>query len=83
MFREDNQPPKYLAYIEWFELDPDPKPNHLLYCVRRSFDKNNKQLASVIPLDQIRRSIHLLPAFGEKAPLEWSADNVLEKCDTF
>ncbi|KAJ7429776.1 hypothetical protein B0H11DRAFT_1766431, partial [Mycena galericulata] len=76
-------PPKYLAYVEWFSaFKPQPEPHHLMYKVSRVI-KNGDRLASIIPVDNIRRSIHLLPKFGPIAPPEWRSYNVLDSCPVF
>jgi hypothetical protein len=83
-FAENNQPPKYLAYVEWFKpFERAPRPHHLLYRVKRSLDEHGRRLSSIIPLDSIRRSIHLIPHFGSQAPAAWTSDNVLDLCETF
>ncbi|KAJ6596504.1 hypothetical protein B0H10DRAFT_1828268, partial [Mycena sp. CBHHK59/15] len=77
------RPPKYLAYVEWFSaFKPQPERHHLMYKVSRVI-RNGDRLASIIPVDNIRRSIHLLPKFGPVAPPEWRSYNVLDKCPVF
>ncbi|KAJ7315113.1 hypothetical protein DFH08DRAFT_711911 [Mycena albidolilacea] len=77
------QPPKYLAYVEWFSgFKPQPERHHLMYKVSRVI-KNGDRLASIIPVGNIRRSVHLLPKFGPVAPPEWKSHNVLDKCPVF
>ncbi|KAJ7683161.1 hypothetical protein B0H14DRAFT_2422579 [Mycena olivaceomarginata] len=62
-------PPQHLAYVEWFS---SPDPHHLMYKVKRSI-KDGDRLASIVPLANIRRSIHLLPKFGPVAPPHWTS----------
>ncbi|KAJ7265359.1 hypothetical protein B0H12DRAFT_1011385, partial [Mycena haematopus] len=72
-----------LAYVEWFSpFTAQPEPYHLMYKVRRSI-KDGARIASVIPLANIRRSVHLLPKFGPIAPPHWTSTNVLDECPTF
>ncbi|KAJ6533574.1 hypothetical protein B0H19DRAFT_964937 [Mycena capillaripes] len=76
-------PPKYLAYVEWFSsFKPQPERHHLMYKVSRVI-KHGDRYASIIPVNNIRRSIHLLPKFGPVAPVEWKSHNVLDKCPVF
>lgn len=71
LFSEDNKPPRYLAYVEWFKRIPNsPQANHLLYCVKRVLNADQDRLASIIPVDSIKRSVHLFPSFDNKVPLE-------------
>ncbi|KAK7023555.1 hypothetical protein VNI00_016675 [Paramarasmius palmivorus] len=79
------QPAKYLAYVEWFTpFKRGPEANHLMYKVSHAFRPGeNARLASVVPVDLIRRSVHLFPRFGSHAPQDWKSSNVLELCDTF
>jgi hypothetical protein len=53
-----------------------------MYKVNRSL-KDGERLASIIPVGNIRRSIHLLPKFGPVAPADWKSSNVLDKCPYF
>ncbi|KAJ7862346.1 hypothetical protein B0H14DRAFT_3084655 [Mycena olivaceomarginata] len=41
--------------------------------------KTGDHLASIIPVNNIRRNIHLLPKFGPVAPPDWKSHNVLDK----
>ena len=62
------RPPTFLAYVEWFTPIPathDPK--HLMYKVSRSI-QGGQQNASIILVDTILGSIHLLPRFGPIVP---------------
>ncbi|KAJ7060041.1 hypothetical protein C8F01DRAFT_1210503 [Mycena amicta] len=83
LFPDGAEPARYLAYVEWFSpFARAPEPNHLMYKLTRS-EKNGARLASVIPVQNIRRSIHLLPKFGPVANLMWKSSNVLEECKVF
>ena len=83
MLKKDPKPPKYLVYIDWFtDFAALPHPFTGLYIVRHSLLENQRR-ASVISLDHIHRSVHLIPKFGPRAPQQWDTDNVLEQCDTF
>ncbi|KAJ7604990.1 hypothetical protein FB45DRAFT_1149638 [Roridomyces roridus] len=71
--------PSHLAYVDWFSpFTAEPEPHHWMYKVKRSM-KDGVQLSSVIPVANIRRSIHLLPRFGPVAPPKWTSSNVLER----
>ncbi|KAJ7685870.1 hypothetical protein B0H17DRAFT_834956, partial [Mycena rosella] len=64
-----------LAYIEWFSPFTRPEPDHLMYKVKRSM-KDGERLGGIIPVQNIRRSIHLLPKFGPITPPHWKSSNV-------
>ncbi|KAI0343815.1 hypothetical protein BDW22DRAFT_1477302 [Trametopsis cervina] len=83
LFPPEKPPPQYLAYVEWFTpFDNNPRPNNLFYRIKRSL-QNNKRLASIIPLNNIRRSVHLYPSFGNTVPREWTSSTVLDQCPSF
>ncbi|KAJ7222751.1 hypothetical protein B0H12DRAFT_1078209 [Mycena haematopus] len=83
LFSPGLSPPSYLAYVEWFSsFSPQPESHHLMYKINRSL-KNGDRIASVIPVANIRRSVHLIPKFGPVAPPEWTSSNVLDKCPSF
>ncbi|KAJ7624091.1 hypothetical protein DFH06DRAFT_1446337 [Mycena polygramma] len=83
LFPAGVEPPKYLAYVEWFSrFTKEPERNHLMFKISRS-EIDGERMASIIPVQNIRRSIHLLPKFGPVAPPEWKSSNVLEKCRVF
>ena len=79
----DTKPPTTLAYVEWFSPIPaTPEPKHLMYKVSRSM-QGGRRSASVIPVNSIVGSVHLLPRFGPALPHDWNSFTVLEKCPTF
>ena len=83
VFRSVDPPPKHLAYIEWFTPIPaTPDPKHGMYRVSRKIE-NGKRSASVIQVESIIRSIHLILHFGPVKPREWHSFTVLELCNTF
>ncbi|KAJ7602777.1 hypothetical protein FB45DRAFT_982068 [Roridomyces roridus] len=75
------QPPKHLVYVEWFSKFPNsPDPNHGMYSISRP---SGGGPTSIIPVENVRRSVHLFPRFGAVAPREWTSANVLERCEKF
>ncbi|KAF8259177.1 hypothetical protein EI94DRAFT_1780739 [Lactarius quietus] len=74
----------YLTYAEWFSpLPQTPDVNHLMmYKVSRS-THDGRQRASIIPVNSIIGSVHLIPRFGPVVPKEWRSFSVLELCNTF
>jgi hypothetical protein len=79
----DTTLPQHLAYVEWFSSIPaNPGSNHLLYKVTR-LTRRGRRCASIIPVDAILRSVHLLPIFGQPAPQDWNTFSVLELCNAF
>ncbi|KAL1717167.1 hypothetical protein EV715DRAFT_203825 [Schizophyllum commune] len=85
LFHPGVECPEHLAYVEWYTpFSARPERDHRLYKVNKCLtDGGKRMLASIVPLDHIRRSIHLIPKFGRSAPAEWTSSNVLDRCDTF
>lgn len=84
LFRADKDPPRHLAYVEWFSnFRNNPDVNSMMYEISRSYIGDGKRLFSVVPVADIRRSVHLYPDFGEVAPREWTTNSVLDDCDVF
>ncbi|KAK7001958.1 hypothetical protein R3P38DRAFT_2558006 [Favolaschia claudopus] len=74
------KPSFHLAYVEWFSKFPNsPEPNHRMYKISRP----EESFVSIIPVGNIRRSVHLFPQFGPVAPREWTSATVLEQCKKF
>ena len=71
-----------LVYVEWFT--PFQARNFALgmYHVARS-TRSERQRASVIPLDHIIRTCHLVPLWGRRMDRTWSPENVLRLCTRF
>jgi hypothetical protein len=76
-------PPRYLAYVEWFTPIPATADHkHGMYRVSR-LTENGCWSASIIRVESIVRSIHLVPHFGPVMPQGWNSFTVLELCNTF
>lgn len=78
--------PDQLAYVEWFKQFPArPERNHLMYRISKAYRDAPQGFreAAVVPLEDIKRTLHLYPVFGPIAPREWTSDTVLEKCNSF
>ena len=77
-------PPSHLAYVEWFTPFSRLQPGHhhrLHKISRHSLD--GVQQASIIPVELIQQSVHLIPDFGAIAPAHWKSSNVLEEASHF
>ncbi|EKM48018.1 uncharacterized protein PHACADRAFT_55864, partial [Phanerochaete carnosa HHB-10118-sp] len=66
-----------LAYVEWFTPLQVRDLKLGMYSVARS-TVSQKRRTSVISVDQIIRTCHLLPIFGKRVDLTWSPVNILE-----
>lgn len=84
MFSTDVAIPQHLAYVEWYTPFSDaPERHHLLYKISPLRDKEGGHICSVIPLENIRRSVHLFPKFGSSVPQAWTSSSILDVCRTF
>ncbi|KAI0039433.1 hypothetical protein FA95DRAFT_1504177 [Auriscalpium vulgare] len=77
--------PMHLAYLEWFTpFTAAAEPDHLMYKISRAYRAGARRRAfAVVPVDDIRRSVHLFPVFGKVAPRHWTSANVLDRCEKF
>lgn len=71
-----------LAYVEWFTPLSSLVPDIGMYKISPSTRRNQRR-ASIIPLSQVERTVHLIPKFGRAVDSSWTSDNVLEKCKSF
>jgi hypothetical protein len=71
-----------LAYVEWYTPLQSYSPSLGMYQITHSF-RNRYWHASIIPIDQIVRSYHLIPKFGNKVGCTWNAKSVLDSIDTY
>ncbi|KAJ6572359.1 hypothetical protein B0H10DRAFT_1722447, partial [Mycena sp. CBHHK59/15] len=53
-----------LAYVDWYKPLKAPDPNVRMHEVSLS-SRNHRQNSSIIPITEILRSCHLIPAFGK------------------
>ncbi|KAJ3925746.1 MAG: hypothetical protein NXY57DRAFT_906700 [Lentinula lateritia] len=84
MFPPNCHPPKHLAYVEWFtKFTWVPEPHSGLYRVKKQMDVDGTAAASVIPVEMILRSVHLLPKWGGAVPSGWTGENVLDLAPSF
>lgn len=75
--------PAHFAYVEWFTpFKTEPEDHHLMYKVNREY-RGADRTSSVIDVQNIRRSVLLIPKFGPVTPPQWTSDNVLELCSVF
>lgn len=75
--------PKHLAYVEWFTPFGRPGPNHALHRITRSLTAEGGNLASVVDLKRVVRSVALTPNFGKVADRSWTSSTVMDKCKSF
>ncbi|KAJ6548353.1 hypothetical protein B0H19DRAFT_1298935 [Mycena capillaripes] len=81
-------PPQYgkyphpLAYIEWFTGFNQPDKTTGLYTIHRS-SRAQRRNATVISVEHIVRSCHLMGKCGMKIDRKWTTDNVINEAAYF
>ncbi|KAI9439656.1 hypothetical protein H4582DRAFT_2110965 [Lactarius indigo] len=75
--------PLHLAYVQWYSLLTVLDPNNGMFKIRPQKDLEGNWICSIVPVGNIRRSVHLLPKFGPVVPAEWTSSSVLDHCDMF
>ena len=71
-----------LAFVEWFMPFNEPMANLEMHQVSWSTCRHSRQ-TSIIPINQIHCLLHLIPQFGRRIDLSWTADNILDKCEKY
>lgn len=79
-----NSLPQHLAYVEWFTPFSSTRPNcnHQMYKIS-PLKADGHPVASVIHVEMIRQSAHLIPVFGAVAPAHWKSSNILDEAAEF
>lgn len=76
-------PPSHMAYVEWFKTFPAAADgNTKMYRVKRAI-AGGERIASIVPVDEIRRSVHLTPRFGRVLNRTWTSATILQECPEF
>ncbi|KAJ3752644.1 hypothetical protein EV360DRAFT_54847 [Lentinula raphanica] len=84
LFPPNCPPPKYLAYVEWFtKFGANPERHSGLYRIKKQVSATGTIASSIIPLENILRSAHLLPKWGGAVPAHWSNENVVDQAPSF
>ncbi|KAJ6564347.1 hypothetical protein B0H19DRAFT_941521 [Mycena capillaripes] len=78
-FGEFSEP---VAYVDWFKPLQPPVTGLGMHQVSLS-SQNLRQRSSIIPINEIVRSCHLIPVFGRAANPEWTSETVLDHCKSF
>jgi hypothetical protein len=71
-----------LAYVEWFTDFRRPDPLTGMFWIQRS-SRAHVRNASIIPIDQIIRSCHLIPVFGRRFDPLLTSHTALDLCSSF
>ncbi|KAJ7193475.1 hypothetical protein GGX14DRAFT_537556 [Mycena pura] len=74
--------PDPVAYVDWFKPLQPPVEALRMHQVSLS-SHGHRQRSSIIPINEIVRSCHLIPVFGKKANPGWTSDTVLDVCPKF
>ena len=83
LFLAHRKPPRHLAYVEWFSPFPAaPEPGYLMYKVTRTI-RDGQRIASILPVQSFRRSVHLFPKCGPSIPQDWTSSTVLDESPGF
>ncbi|KAH9013364.1 hypothetical protein EDB85DRAFT_2076599 [Lactarius pseudohatsudake] len=77
--------PNYLVYVEWYTgFTQDADTDSCLFKISPMKDRvGGGRICSIIPVANIRRSVHLIPKFGAVAPQEWTSNTVLDLANIF
>ena len=74
--------PLRLAYIEWFRPFGVRDHTTSMFVVAPA-TRNQVSFSQVVELEDIVRSCHLIPKFGSVVSLDWTRDNVYDRCNKF
>jgi hypothetical protein len=71
-----------LAYVEWFTPLGVRDKDIGMYSISRS-TRHHRRRASIIPINQIQRTCHLIPVFGSCMNRTWNRYNVARRSQRF
>ena len=81
-FPNGTRPPQHLAYVDWFSpFLISSHQDHGLYAIHAL--QRTWQNSSIVPVANIKRSVHLFPSFGRRVSHNWTSDTVLDDCKKF
>ncbi|KAF8207986.1 hypothetical protein K438DRAFT_1574672 [Mycena galopus ATCC 62051] len=74
--------PDPVAYVDWYKPLQKPVPGLDMHLVSLS-SRNLRQRSSIISVQDIVRSCHLIPVFGRAVDPGWTSNSVLDLCKSF
>lgn len=88
----------FFSYVRRFDIVPQinravtgsstlrghyPEPASSLFIVKRARRANNEPIGDILPLQQVRELVDLIPRFGKQAERRLTRYNILEYCSEF
>ncbi|THU98815.1 hypothetical protein K435DRAFT_795398 [Dendrothele bispora CBS 962.96] len=80
LFAPNSMPPRHLAYVEWFTKFDDHAD---LYSGLHAVKRSQNVTSTIVPLETLQRSVHLIPKWNGVVPSEWTSKSVLDDCNAF
>ncbi|KAJ7672465.1 hypothetical protein DFH06DRAFT_1124357 [Mycena polygramma] len=74
---------QFLAYVQRFNVAPEPDPSTRLYKASRTIRDDKTIVGDVIPLERLRAAVDLNPIFGKTANRKLTVQNTFHYCTNF